>query len=105
MARGRRDRGSASERAVAAVKAAAFRCWELLNISAPLLVLKRWIRFLRPFADGEQEQLLVPLADALEKALDLLRLRSSCRGSSKSDQCHDGGEHLDKLRTHALFPC
>ncbi|RLM99093.1 protein spotted leaf 11-like [Panicum miliaceum] len=84
------DGGTAAERAAAAVEAAAAGGWEFRNAyRRQLLALSRRIRLLGPFAeelrearrgpaDGEKERererALAPLADALERALDLLRL-------------------------------
>ncbi|GJM95385.1 hypothetical protein PR202_ga12115 [Eleusine coracana subsp. coracana] len=79
--------GAAKERVAKAVEAAASGGWEFRNAyRRQLLALSRRIRLLGPFAeelrearrvgeDGkEEDQALAPLADALEKALDLLRL-------------------------------
>ncbi|RLN28593.1 protein spotted leaf 11-like [Panicum miliaceum] len=84
------DGGAAAERVAAAVEAAAAGGWEFRNAyRRQLLALSRRIRLLGPFAeelrearrgpaDGEKERererALAPLGDALEKALDLLRL-------------------------------
>ena len=84
------DGGAAAERVAAAVEAAAAGGWEFRNAyRRQLLALSRRIRLLGPFADElrearrgptdaekerERERALAPLADALEKALDLLRL-------------------------------
>jgi len=80
------DGGGAAERAAAAVEAAAAGGWDFRNAyRRQLLALSRRIRLLGPFAEElrearrgpaekERERALAPLADALEKALDLLRL-------------------------------
>jgi len=86
------DGGAAAERVAAAVEAAAAGGWEFRNAyRRQLLALSRRIRLLGPFAEElrearrgptdaekererERERALAPLADALEKALDLLRL-------------------------------
>jgi hypothetical protein len=92
MAGGVRDRGAtaASDRVAAAVEAAASGGWEFRNAyRRQLLALSRRVRLLGPFAEelrearagsggapaeGDQERVLAPLADALETALDLLQL-------------------------------
>ncbi|CAL4905826.1 unnamed protein product [Urochloa decumbens] len=83
--------GAAAERVAAAVEAAAAASggWEFRNAyRRQLLALSRRIRLLGPFAEElrearggaaegeeeERERALAPLADALEMALDLLRL-------------------------------
>lgn len=86
---GDRGRGAAAaERVAAAVEAVGSGGWEFRNAyRRPLLALSRRIRLLGPFAEElrearrgpaeeeeEQERALAPLADALEKALDLLQL-------------------------------
>jgi len=80
------DGGGAAERVAAAVEAAAAGGWDFRNAyRRQLLALSRRIRLLGPFAEElrearrgpaekERERALAPLADALEKALDLLRL-------------------------------
>ncbi|WVZ90871.1 hypothetical protein U9M48_037129 [Paspalum notatum var. saurae] len=78
----------AAERAAAAVEEAGCGGWEFRNAyRRQLLALSRRIRLLGPFAEElrearrgpageeqEQERALAPLAEALERALDLLRL-------------------------------
>jgi hypothetical protein len=84
---GDRGRGAAAERVAAAVEAVGSGGWEFRNAyRRQLLALSRRIRLLGPFAEElrearrgpaeeeEQERALVPLADALEEALDLLQL-------------------------------
>jgi len=77
--------GEAAERVAAAVEAVGSGGWEFRNAyRRQLLALSRRIRLLGPFAEElrearrgpaeEQERALAPLADALEKALDLLQL-------------------------------
>ena len=77
--------GEAAERVAAAVEAVGSGGWEFRNAyRRQLLALSRRIRLLGPFAEElrearrgpaeEQERELAPLADALEKALDLLQL-------------------------------
>jgi alkaline phosphatase len=79
--------GSAKERVAKAVEAAASGGWEFRNAyRRQLLALSRRIRLLGPFAEelrearrvgadaSEEERALAPLAEALEKALELLRL-------------------------------
>lgn len=84
------DRGSAAERVAVAVEAAASASggWEFRNAyRRQLLALSRRIRLLGPFAEElrearrgtvereeERERVLAPLADALDMALELLRL-------------------------------
>lgn len=84
------DRGTAVERVAAAVEAAASASggWEFRNAyRRQLLALSRRIRLLGPFAEElrearrgtvereeERERVLAPLADALDRALELLRL-------------------------------
>ncbi|KAF8667551.1 hypothetical protein HU200_052751 [Digitaria exilis] len=84
------DRGAAAERVAAAVEEAASASggWEFRNAyRRQLLALSRRIRLLGPFAEElrearrgseereeERERALAPLADALDTALELLRL-------------------------------
>ncbi|XP_062203599.1 protein spotted leaf 11 [Phragmites australis] len=84
--RGEPPVAAAKERVAAAVEAVASGGWEFRNAyRRQLLALSRRIRLLGPFseelrearrapADEEEERALAPLAEALEKALELLRL-------------------------------